>query len=125
MKCFAVLLQTRSRVREKKLFDPSKATGGFSGRRIKVYTRAVVRERKRRCGQRRAEDREKTENSGNDPAHVTGVKKDTASKGAGKEGRRTGTPLLSRSPSVEAMIVSSCYTRRSGVIRFKKKEREV
>lgn len=94
MKCFAVLLQTRSRVREKKLFDPSKATGGFSGRRIKVYTGAVVRERKRRCGQRRAEDREKTENSGNDPAHVTGVKKDTASKGVGKGGRRRGTPLL-------------------------------
>lgn len=88
MKCFAVLLQTRSRVREKKLFDPSKATGGFSGRRIKVYTRAVVRERKRRCGQRRAEDREKTENSGNDPAHVTGVKKIRRAKGWGRGGEK-------------------------------------
>ncbi|KYN38756.1 hypothetical protein ALC56_06755 [Trachymyrmex septentrionalis] len=34
-------------------------------------------------------------------------------------------PLLSRSPSVKAMIVSSCYTRRNGVIRSEKKEREV
>lgn len=34
-------------------------------------------------------------------------------------------PLFSQSSSLEAMIVSSCYTRRNGVIRFKKTEREV
>ncbi|KYM83024.1 hypothetical protein ALC53_06289 [Atta colombica] len=49
------------------------------------------------------------------------------SNSAWERTRATGVerPLLSRSPSVKAMIVSSCYTRRNGVIRSEKKEREV
>ncbi|KYQ49367.1 hypothetical protein ALC60_11472 [Trachymyrmex zeteki] len=49
------------------------------------------------------------------------------SNSAWEEERAAGVerPLLSRSPSVKAMIVSSCYTRRNGVIRSEKKEREV
>lgn len=89
-------------------------------RRVKVYTSLIPSgsEEDRSPAERPEGKKKKAENSGNGLAHVTSVKK----KGVGEERER---PLLSRSPSVEAMIVSSCYTRRNGVIRSEKKEREV
>lgn len=110
-----------SRIGGKKLFDLGKVIEGFKKTRKGLHESNSVRERGgSESGRETRREEKKAENSGNGLAHVTSVKK----KGV-KGSERVGRPLLSRSPSVEAMIVSSCYTRRNGVIRSEKKEREV
>lgn len=108
-----------SRIGGKKLFDLGKATEGFSGRRIKAYTESRQRPREKKrayCRRGEAEGRKETGNSG--PRVLRCKKK--GSPGTGTRKGSGGGPLLSRSPSVvDTMIVSSCYTRRNGVIRFK------
>lgn len=91
-------------------------------RRVKVYMNLIPLRSVEDRSSADPEGKKKAKNSGNGLAHVTSVKKKGYRRASSE---RLGRPLLLRLPSVEAMIVSSCYTRRSGVIRSEKKEREV